>query len=69
MGDPPSSERAAAARRDNDRGPIRDDIGVDGRREHQKICECECQGRSVGASMLFVQGPHLHLSLTITWLL
>jgi len=26
----PSSERAAAVRRDNDRDPVRDGIGVDG---------------------------------------
>ena len=34
-----SSERVAATGRHNDRGPVRDGVGVDGEREHQPICE------------------------------
>ena len=37
---PSPSERPATAGRDNDRDPIRDGIGVDGQREHQRVCEC-----------------------------
>ena len=66
MEGPTSSERAAVIRRDDDRGPVRDGIGVDGEGRHQRICEGERQCRSVGACMFFVQGAHLHIVLTIT---
>ena len=36
---PPSSKRAAAVRCDDDRESVRDGIGVDGEREHQRFCE------------------------------
>ena len=38
MEGPPSSTLAASVRRNNDRGYIRDGIGVDGEWEHHGIC-------------------------------
>lgn len=36
----PSSERATAIGGDNDKQPVRDGIGVDGQRKHQRIYRC-----------------------------
>ena len=41
MEGPPSSERAATNRRDDDRDLVRDGIGADGKWEHQLVCESE----------------------------
>ena len=64
---PLSSERVAVIRRDDDRYSIRDGIGVDGKREHQSICENKHRRRSVGACMFLVQDPYFHLTFMITW--
>jgi len=66
MEDPPSPERAAAVRCDDDRQSIRDGIGVDGKWYHQRVFGEKYQRGSVGACMLFVHGPHLHLLLMTT---
>jgi hypothetical protein len=36
---PPSSERVAAARSDNVRDQVRDGVGLDAQRQHQRVCE------------------------------
>ena len=41
MEGPPSSERAAANRCDDDRDPVCDGFRTDGQREHQLVCEGE----------------------------
>ena len=63
---PPSSKRTATVRRNGIREPVRDGIGVDGEREHQRICEGGSQRGSVGTCMLLVRDSYLRLSLTMT---
>ena len=46
---PSSSKRAAAIRRYNDQDPVRNGIRMDGKGDHQRVCEGERQHRSVGA--------------------
>ena len=67
MEDPPSSKHTATLRCHNVRESVRDDIGVDGAGQHQRVCGGESQCGSVGTCMFPVQYPHLHLSLTIAW--
>ena len=55
-----SSECATTVRRDDDRGSIRDDIGMDGKRQHQQIREGASHGGSVDARTFLVYGPHVH---------
>ena len=69
MEGPSSSERVAAVRCDDDRESVCDGIGVDGKWEHQPVCEGRCQRGSVGACMFLIQDPYFHLALTITWFL
>ena len=57
---------ATTSRRDNDGDSIRDGVGVDGKRECQRVREGESQGGSVEACVFFVYGPYLRLSLTTT---
>ena len=54
MEDPPSSERAAAVRRDDVQGSVRDGIGMDGERQYQAVYENRSHRGSVGACMFFV---------------
>ena len=55
MEHPSPSQRATTARRDDDRESIRDGIGVDGKREHQRVCEGGSQCGSVKAcAILFM---------------
>ena len=42
---------------------------MDGKRQHQRICEGASHGGSVGARTFLVYGPHLRPLLTITRLL
>ena len=53
MGDPPSSERSPAVRRDNIRQSVRDGIGMDGEWEHQRVCEGVPRRESDGARKSF----------------
>jgi len=39
VGVPPSPECAAAVGRDDDREPVCDGVGVDGKWEHRRVCE------------------------------
>ena len=39
MENPPAPKCPTIDRGDNVRDPIRDDIGLDGKREHQQLCE------------------------------
>jgi hypothetical protein len=67
MEDPSSSERVAAVGRDDDRDPVRDGIGVDGKWEHQPVCEGEyVNADRLGLVCILIQGSYLHLTLTIT---
>jgi len=54
VGNPSPSKRTAVLRRDNVREPVRDGVGVDGEREHQRVCEGALRCESVGARMFFV---------------
>ena len=54
MENPPSPERATAFRRDDVRGSVRDDIGMDGERQYQAVYENRSHRGSVGACMFFV---------------
>ena len=45
---PSSSERAAPTRRDDDRELVCDGLGVDGKREYQRVPEGGYKGRSTG---------------------
>jgi hypothetical protein len=64
---PPPSERAAVVGRNDDRESVRNGIRVDGKRQHQPVCEGKYRHGSVGTRMLFVQSPYLHLSLIIKY--
>jgi hypothetical protein len=66
MEHPSSSERVAAVGRNDDRDPVCDGFRVDGKWEHQPVCEGGYQRGSVGAGMHFIQGSYLHLVFTIT---
>jgi len=63
--DSSSSERVASVRRDDDRGSVRDGVRVDGEWEHKRVCGGASQRGSAGACRFLVQGPYLHLSLTV----
>ena len=54
MGDPSPFKRTPASRCDNVREPVRDGVGVDGEREHQRVCEGAHRYESAGARMFFV---------------
>ena len=69
MEDPSSSKRTTAVRRDYDRDPVRDGIGMDGKWEHHPVREGKYQCGSAGACTFLVQGSHLRSMLTITRLL
>ena len=58
MEGPSSPERVAAAGRDHGRDPFRDGIGVDGKREHQRICEGGDRHRSAGTCLFLAHGSH-----------
>ena len=66
MEGPSSSERFTAVGCDNDRNPVRDGIGMDGKWEHHPVREGECQCGSAGACKFLVQGSHVSLMLMIT---
>ena len=51
MEDPPPLECAASVRRGYDRESVRDGIGLDGERQHQRVSEGGGQPRSVGTGM------------------
>ena len=59
-----SPERVATARSDDDRESVRDDIGVDGEWEYQRIPEGPRRRRSVEACMRSFQDSFPHSSLT-----
>jgi len=69
MEDPSSSERVAAFGRNDDGDPVRDGIGVDGEWKHKRVCKGAYRRESTGACTFLVQASHLHLILTIPWLL
>ena len=54
MENSPPSERAAAVRRNDVKGSVRDDIGMDGERQYQAVYESRSHRGSVGACMFFV---------------
>ena len=54
---PSASERTAVGRGDDVRDSARDDIGMDVKREHQRVFEDGHQCRSFGACMSLNQGP------------
>jgi len=57
VGGPSASKRAAVDRCYDDRGCIRNDIGVDAKREYQGILEGTSGLRSVGTCAFFIQDP------------
>jgi hypothetical protein len=52
---PPASEHPAADRRDDVRGPFRNDIGLDGEWEHQRVREGTPGCKPVGTGKPFSQ--------------
>jgi len=61
---PSPSERATAAGSDDGRESVRDDIGMDGKWEHHRICKITCGCGSTEACAYFVYKFHYHSSLT-----
>ena len=62
------SERVAPVRRDDDRksASVRDSIEVDGEWEYQRVPEGASRCQSAEACTFLVQGPHPHLTPTLT---
>jgi len=58
-----SSERVATVRRDNDRGPVCDGVGVDGEWERQRVCEGTSPCESTEACMSPIRSPRLILTI------
>jgi hypothetical protein len=63
---PSSSERVTAVGRDDDRDPVRDGIGMDGKWEHHPVREGEYQRGPAGACKFLVQGSPISLTLMTT---
>jgi len=63
---PPPSERVASTWSDNDRESVCNNIEVDVKREHRRVCEDASGRRSLDTRMSLVQGPHSRLPLMVT---
>jgi hypothetical protein len=64
MEDPSSSKCVAVAGCNDVRESVRDGIGLDGRWQHQRVCEGACGRRSVEACTYAVRGPYSFSPLT-----
>jgi hypothetical protein len=65
MEDPSSSKCVTTVGGDDDRGPVRDGIGVDGQWEHQRVCGAARRRGSIEACAYSIQDPYPLLSLTV----
>ena len=63
---PPASECSATCRSDDVRDPVRNDIGLDGEWEHQRLREDTSGCKPVGAGRLFTQRLAIFASSSLT---